>query len=70
MTSTPFKPACAAVGESARRPGASGKLRERIVDISGTVFRPLAILQQIDDSSALSSTRPRRSATRSSSPSS
>jgi len=30
-------------------PGASGKLRERIVDISGTVFRPLAIPQQIDE---------------------
>jgi len=29
-------------------PGAGGKLRERIVDISGTVFRPLAIPQQID----------------------
>lgn len=30
-------------------PGASGKLRERIVEISGTVFRPLAIPQQIDE---------------------
>ena len=30
-------------------PGTSGKLRERIVDISGTVFRPLAIPQQIDE---------------------
>ena len=30
-------------------PGASGKLRERTVDISGTVFRPLAIRQQIDE---------------------
>jgi Fic family protein len=30
-------------------PGASGKLRERIVDISGTVFRPLAIPRQIDE---------------------
>lgn len=30
-------------------PGASGKLRQRIVDISGTVFRPLAIPQQIDE---------------------
>ena len=30
-------------------PGASGKLRERIVDISGTVFRPLAVPQQIDE---------------------
>ena len=30
-------------------PGASGKLRERIVDISGTVFRPLAIPQQMDE---------------------
>lgn len=30
-------------------PGASGKLRERTVDISGTVFRPLAIPQQIDE---------------------
>lgn len=30
-------------------PSASGKLRERIVDISGTVFRPLAIPQQIDE---------------------
>ena len=29
--------------------GASGKLRERIVEISGTVFRPLAIPQQIDE---------------------
>jgi Fic family protein len=29
-------------------PSASGKLRERVVDISGTVFRPLAIPQQID----------------------
>jgi Fic family protein len=28
---------------------ASGKLRERIVEISGTVFRPLAIPQQIDE---------------------
>jgi len=30
-------------------PGASGKLREHIVEISGTVFRPLAIPQQIDE---------------------
>ena len=30
-------------------PGASGKLRARTVDISGTVFRPLAIPQQIDE---------------------
>ncbi len=30
-------------------PAASGKLRERVVDISGTVFRPLAIPQQIDE---------------------
>ena len=30
-------------------PGASGKLRERVVEISGTVFRPLAIPQQIDE---------------------
>jgi|LNFM01.1.fsa_nt_gb Fic family protein len=30
-------------------PSASGKLRERTVDISGTVFRPLAIPQQIDE---------------------
>jgi Fic family protein len=30
-------------------PGAGGKLRERIVDITGTVFRPLAIPQQIDE---------------------
>ena len=30
-------------------PAAGGKLRERIVDISGTVFRPLAIPQQIDE---------------------
>ncbi len=30
-------------------PGASGKLRERIVEISGTVFRPLAIPQLIDE---------------------
>jgi len=30
-------------------PGASGKLRERIVEISGTVFRPLAIPQQIGE---------------------
>jgi Fic family protein len=30
-------------------PGASGKLRERIVEIPGTVFRPLAIPQQIDE---------------------
>jgi Fic family protein len=30
-------------------PGASGKLRVRIVEISGTVFRPLAIPQQIDE---------------------
>ena len=30
-------------------PGASGKLRERIVEISGTVFRPLAVPQQIDE---------------------
>jgi Fic family protein len=30
-------------------PGTSGKLRERTVDISGTVFRPLAIPQQIDE---------------------
>lgn len=30
-------------------PGASGRLRERIVDVSGTVFRPLAIPQQIDE---------------------
>jgi len=30
-------------------PGASGKLRERIVEISGTVFLPLAIPQQIDE---------------------
>lgn len=29
--------------------GASGKLRERIVDISGTVLRPLAIPQQINE---------------------
>jgi hypothetical protein len=29
--------------------GASGKLRNRIVEISGTVFRPLAIPQQIDE---------------------
>lgn len=29
--------------------GASGKLRERIVEISGTVFLPLAIPQQIDE---------------------
>jgi hypothetical protein len=28
---------------------ASGKLRERVVEISGTVFRPLAIPQQIDE---------------------
>ena len=30
-------------------PSASGKLRERIVDISGTVYRPLAIPQQIEE---------------------
>lgn len=30
-------------------PGASGKLRARTVDISGTVFRPLAIPLQIDE---------------------
>ncbi len=30
-------------------PDASGKLRTRIVEISGTVFRPLAIPQQIDE---------------------
>ena len=30
-------------------PAASGKLRERVVEISGTVFRPLAIPQQIDE---------------------
>ena len=30
-------------------PGASGRLRERIVEISGTVFRPLAMPQQIDE---------------------
>lgn len=30
-------------------PGASGKLRERIVEVSGTVFRPLAIPQQIGE---------------------
>lgn len=30
-------------------PGTSGKLRARTVDISGTVFRPLAIPQQIDE---------------------
>ncbi len=29
--------------------GASGRLRTRIVEISGTVFRPLAIPQQIDE---------------------
>jgi Fic family protein len=30
-------------------PGANGRLRERIVEISGTVFLPLAIPQQIDE---------------------
>lgn len=30
-------------------PGASGKLRARVVEISGTVFRPLAIPQQLDE---------------------
>ena len=30
-------------------PAASGKLRERVVEISGTVFRPLAIPQQINE---------------------
>ena len=30
-------------------PGASGKLRERIVEIWGTVFRPLSIPKQIDE---------------------
>jgi hypothetical protein len=32
-----------------RDPAASGRLRNRIVDIQGTVFRPLGIPQQIDE---------------------
>jgi len=30
-------------------PAASGKLRERVVEISGTVYRPLGVPQQIDE---------------------
>ena len=36
-----------------RDPGASGRLRRRPVDISGTVFHPLAMPQLIDDGFAL-----------------